>query len=313
MNEQRINLQGAVDLAALAATRKVQEQREAIVSQQKDDSSNGTPQESVQTVIDVTVETFESEVLQRSLVVPLLLVFWTDRSDQSVQLSATLEKLSREDQGLWMLGRVNVDTQQQLISAFQVQSVPVAFAVIGGQPVPLFQGVAPEHKLREVIDAVLAQAQQLGLPGRTTAPAESEIDETPLDPRLERAQQAMDEGNWSDAVEAYQELLKENPQDSIARIGLLNVELFARVDGVDFDQAISTNDNSLDAQLLAADCEFILNDWNSAFARLISVVKAHSGADRDKARDRLLQLFDIAGPHDASVLQARTALSNALF
>ena len=313
MTEQRINLQGAVDLATLAATRKVQEQRQAKAEMQEGASGDEASQQNFPTVIDVTIETFEAEVLQESLIVPIILVFWTPRSEPSVELSSTLEKLAREDQGGWILGKVNADTAQQLITAFQVQTVPVAFAVIGGQPVPLFQGLVPEHKLREVIDAVLAQATQLGLPGRGTASAHNEIDEVPLDPRLERAQQAMDDGSWADAISAYQELLKENPQDSIARIGLLNVELFARVDGVDFETAIAGGDSSFESQLLAADCEFIMNDWDVAFARLVNLVKDTVGTNREQARDRLLQLFDIAGPHDASVIQARTALANALF
>ena len=163
----------------------------------------------------------------------------------------------------------------------------------------------------EVVDAVVAQGQQLGLPGNGEPQAQTE--EAPLDPRLERAQQAIDDGNWDEAISAYQELLKENPKDVIASIGLLNAQLFARVDGVDFDQAISSAGDAVESQLLAADCEFMMNDWDASFNRLIEFIRFNSGAPRDLARERLLQLFEIAGPHDEAVIRGRSALTSALF
>ena len=310
MSEQRINLQGAVDLAALAASRKAQEQRQAQLNA-TDGQPDSQQQNQPTSIIDVSMERFEEDVLKQSLVVPVVLIFGTARSDMSLQLTQTLEKLARDDQGSWVLGKIDVDSAAQLVTAFQIQAVPTVFAVIGGQPVPLFQGAIAEHKIREVIDAVLAQAKQLGLSGHTDTAEPTQ--EQPLDPRLEKAQQAMDDGEWNQAVVAYQELLSENPNDSIAKIGLLNVQLFARVDGVDFDQAISTTDQSIESQLLAADCEFMMNDWNGAFSRLINVIGSSSSGDRDVAKARLFELFDIAGPNDSAVLKARTALSNALF
>jgi putative thioredoxin len=130
---------------------------------------------------------------------------------------------------------------------------------------------------------------------------------------LAKAQNAIDEGNWDEAIAAYQELIEVNPSDSLARIGLLNVELFKRLDGVDFDATLANAPRSVEAQLLAADCEFMLNDWSSAFSRLILVVRDSSGADRDLAKVRLLELFEIAGPHDAAVVKARIDLTSALF
>jgi hypothetical protein len=108
--------------------------------------------------------------------------------------------------------------------------------MIGGQPVPLPPGAHPEHQMRSIIDAVLAKAKEVGLPGRAQSDSPNEeVIEEPLDPGLMRAQAAIDEGNWDAAISAYQELLKERPTDSLARIGLLNVELFKRLDDVDFD------------------------------------------------------------------------------
>jgi len=72
------------------------------------------------------------------------------RAQQSVQMSATLDKLAAEYAGAFLVARVDIDTNPALVQAFQVQTLPFVVAVVSGQPVPLAADVVPEAQLRQI-------------------------------------------------------------------------------------------------------------------------------------------------------------------
>ena len=225
-----------------------------------------------------------------------------------------LEQLALEYNGKFVLAKIDVDAEPQISAAFQVQSIPTVFVAIGGQVAPLFQGAQPYPQVKQVIDAVLEQAKQLGVSGNI-AGDQAEESEAPVisDPRFDTAEMAIEQGDWDGAIAAYQLVLASTPNDAIAKIGLLNVQLLKRMDGVDFEQAMNTSATDIESQMKAADAQFLMNDFAGAFSRLIELVKVTSGKERDQVRDRLVELFDIAGPADPAVVRGRTALANALF
>jgi len=299
------SLAGAVDLSALR--QKPQPAPEQPADAPADAGAGASPH-----VIDVTEESFQADVLERSLRTPVVIDFWAEWCGPCKQLSPVLEKLAVEADGAWVLAKVDVDANQRLAAAFRVQSIPMVVAVVGGQPVDAFAGVQPEAQLRPWLAAVVKAAG-----GAAGAGAAGEGEgEPPLDPRLLEADEKLQAGDFDGAEAGYRALLAEVPNDPLATSGLAQLELFRRLEAVDPGAALAAAEAAPDdvaAQIVAADIEFASGEADHAFERLINLVRRTSGDDRDAARTHLLGLFAIASPDDPLVVQARRALTTALF
>jgi len=303
---------GAVDLAAVKARSEAAARAAAAPP-----PSGGTY------VIDATEANFQTEVLDRSFQVPVLLDLWADWCQPCKQLSPVLEKLAQEAAGAWVLAKIDIEANQRIAQMLQVQSIPTVFAVIGGQLVPGFQGALPEPQVREFIKALLHAAQQANLSG---AGGEQPADESaagepagppapPEDERFSLAEAALEDGNFDLAAERYNAILSAEPANSDAQLALLQVGLLKRLSVLPPDamaRAAAAPDD-LAAQLAAADAELANNQVEAAFARLIGLVRRLRGDDRTPVRDRLVEYFDLLGPDDPRVVPARRDLANALF
>jgi putative thioredoxin len=301
-------MSGAVDLAAVKA-RSEAAARAAIAP----------PPAGGEYVIEATEANFQSEVLDRSFQVPVLLDLWADWCEPCKQLSPILEKLANEGDGSWILAKIDVEANQRIAQMLQVQSIPTVFAVIGGQLVPGFQGALPEAQVREFIGALLQAAQQAGLSGAASEgdAVEGEPVEPaqPEDERFTAAEQALQDGDFDLATERYQAILNVEPANAEAQLALRQVALLQRLSALPAD-ALGLADAAPDdvqLQLQAADAELAANQIEAALQRLIGVVRRVRGDDRTPVRDRLVEYFELLGPDDPRVPQARRDLANALF
>jgi putative thioredoxin len=272
-------------------------------------------------VIDVTEATFEAQVVTRSMQVPVVIDFWAEWCGPCKQLSPILERLALAGDGTWILAKIDVDAEQRLAEAFQVQSIPSVLAVIGGQPVPLFQGALPEAQVTAVIDEVLKVAAANGVTGRVSVDADgSAADAEPAaparDPALVQAAAALASGDAEAALAAYRSVLDREPGNLEARTAVVRSELLLRVRGIDeraARRAAADDGDDVDAALVVADLDMAAGHVENAINRLVDLVRRTEGDERDAARTRLLSLFDVLDPEDPRLVKGRRALASALF
>ena len=265
------------------------------------------------------------EIIPESNNQVVILICWSPRSPESQRVLDSLGKMHSEDSAAeggagWILGSVNVDQEPSVATALQVQSVPLAIALIQEQLVPLFETVPTDEQLRMVINKVLALASERGIGKAASENSGGAQDAQPIEEKLEPEEQAaltaLEEGDFAAAATSYKQWLLRSPGNSLASAGLAQVELMLRIQGVDFNSAISSADSSpenIEAQLLAADVQISQGDLDGSFNRLITLVKKTTGEDRKKVREHLLSLFTLIDPEDPKLIQARQLLASALF
>lgn len=321
MQPRNMSMSGVVDLAAVKAAGEAKAKAEQVRAEAaRQGGSAAVPPSAL--VIDVDEAGFERDVIQRSAEVPVVLDFWAEWCEPCKQLGPLLERLAVEYHGRFLLAKVDVDANQMLMQQFGIQGIPAVFAVVAGQALPLFQGAVPEAQIRETLDQLIQVGEErFGLTGIAvdgdadgSVPAERPVG--PYDTLLEAAMSALDAGDLAGAVQAYKNVLADDPAHPEAKLGLAQAELLARVQDLD-PAAVRKNaaDDPADviAQIAAADLDLVGGHVEDAFGRLVETVRRTAGEDRDAARLRLLELFEVIGVDDPRVTAARQALARVLF
>ncbi|MDQ3760225.1 MAG: tetratricopeptide repeat protein [Actinomycetota bacterium] len=305
-------LSGAVDLSALKARADSAGRRDAA-------SAPPTGRDSTW-VLDVTEHSFQTDVADRSMQVPVVVDLWATWCGPCKQLSPVLERLAESSGGAWVLAKIDVDANPRIAQLFGVQSIPTVIAIAGGQPVDAFAGARPEPQVRQWINSLL-DALRDQLPGIRAAEraavgtAAGQPEAEPPDPRFTAAEAALAVGDYAAAEAAYREILDIEPANEQAAAALSQVRFLARAESAD-PSAVAKADAAPDdvaAQIAAADAEVAGQQPERAFERLVSAVRRLTGDDCDRARAHLVELFELFPPDDPRVTSARRALARALF
>ena len=269
---------GAIDLGALA-------------------DRNDEAQGGFEPFITVTEANVEKDVFERSMQIPVVLLIGTPRSPDSESLKTQFAKLSA-GQRAFMVGYVDADSTPQVAQAMGVRVLPTVVALAGGRPVATFEGNQPADELEQWVGALVSQVgpQLQGLADGTTPAEDTE------DPRLDRATEALNAGDFDAATAVYDEILADDPTNADIKQAKATVTVLKRVQGQ------GEPEGDVEKLLWLADKEFVAGEPEAAFDRLLEHVKAEP-----RAKERLLELLTLLEPGDPRVIAARTRLASALF
>ncbi|MDO5747925.1 MAG: tetratricopeptide repeat protein [Actinomycetaceae bacterium] len=251
------------------------------------------------------------EAVELSRSVPIVVQFWAEWCGPCRQLKPIMQALAAEYGGRFQLAQVDIDKAQTLAQAFQVQSVPAVFAIVGGQPLPLFQGALPKAQVKHYLDQLMQAAEQAGVVGRISG------DAAPKEPTKEELaiEAAIEAGDFDEAERLLAVELENNPGSSDIKAALSQVRLQKRLieEQREAEEKGSMNDSD---PLVLADQFMAAGNSPAAYQILLDVIaQAHgeNGDDtREAARKRIIELFSIDAHTDA-VSVARRKLSEILF
>jgi putative thioredoxin len=292
----------AIDLSALAAKK---------TPPQDSVSAGGSARR------DVDENSLVKEIIPGSKQVPVILVVWSPRSEESKLLVQALEALHRKHNEVsqrWSLAVLNADAQPAVAQALRVATIPTVMAIIAEQVAPLFDSMIPADQLEVVLNKVVELAAEQGVTGISNGVPNEQV--IPDDPDLVIADQALEDGDFQGAITAFEKVLARKPGDPEATQGLANAKLLLRTslaDATAAQEAVLANPEDAKAQALAADFEILSGQAEAALDRLIQFISTNQGAQRDIARTHLLELFQNFAPTEPILIAARSALSKALF
>jgi len=290
-------LHGAVDLSGLV----------------RKNQAPSAPPSSAEGVVRDVDDTTIGGLIELSKTVPVVLEIYGG------QLTPQLGSLIESYQGAFVLGTVRGERAPELIRALNVEGIPTVFAVVGGQPVPLFQGIPPEAEIRGVLDQVLELAAKSGVTGRVSPASDEAVDEPgepPLPPLHQEAYDALSANDYEGAVVAFEKALATNPADREAEAGLAQVLLLQRATALDADQvrsAAAANPLGVPEALAVADLDMSGGHVEDALARLLALFPQVDQDGKDVLRERLLSYFVIGGSSTDTVKKARATLTSLMF
>ena len=237
--------------------------------------------------MDVTDQTFQADVLERSMQVPVVVDLWAPWCGPCKTLGPMLEKAVADTGGAVALAKVNVDDNPRVAQTFAVQSIPAVFAIHNGQVVDQFIGALPEAQ-------VTAFVQRL-------APAPSEADTLAAagdEASLRRALEL--QPDHAGAIEALARLLIDRGEPAEA-LGLL-----ARIPETEATRLLAA-----DARLLEAGVDISESGRDEIADKLDALLE--KVRDDDAARQEFVDLLEALGPADPRTNEYRRALATRLF
>ncbi len=276
-------------------------------------------------IIDVDAATIQTEVLERSRSVPVLIDFWATWCQPCKTLGPLLEKLATEHAGRFVLAKVDVDRAPELAEAFRIQSVPSVVLVRDGRPVDGFVGALGEQELGEFLAPHLgeapagadpvADARALADEGRATEGIDllrAHLREAAEDVgvRVALAELLLDEGRAGEARKVVTRLSEEQRTSPEASAVLARLELREQAgDLVELQAAVERDPADPGARIALGRALIAAGRNEEGLEHLFEAALLDLHHDEDAPRKALLSVFQALGPEDPLTLEYQQRLS----
>ena len=280
-------------------------------------------------MIDTTLSSFERDVIEASMEVPVLVDFWAPWCGPCKVLGPLLEKLEREYGGRWKLVKVNSDTNPELASSFSLRSIPYTVAFVDGNAVAQFMGAQPEAYVRAFLDRLIPNPGELEHRAARDALALGQKDiareylknAIALDPtndgaRLDIVNLMLEDGESGEARKQFDILSTDAEQQSgyeAARSGLIAAERAATLPPE--GELIARVGESGDPQsrLDLAELYIARREFRPALEQLLEIVRSDRKFGDDIGRRKMIAVFEMAAAEPDLVDDFRSRLSSVLY
>ena len=281
-------------------------------------------------MIDVTLSTFERDVIDASMEVPVVLDFWAPWCGPCKTLGPVLERLEREYGGRWKLVKINADMNPELIASFNLKSIPHVVAFVDGNAVAQFMGAQPEPHVRAFLDRIIPnpgaaehRSAREALAKGQGAVAEGYLKNAiALDPandgaRLDMIGLLLDRQDLAGARAHVTVLSPKAEQQSTygTVMGRMEAaEIAASLPPAEILQRrIRIDEHDLQARLELADLNIAKRDFAPALEQLFEITRRDRRFHSDVGRRKMLDVFRMAADQEGLVSEYRSKLSTVLF
>ena len=280
--------------------------------------------------VNVTDQDFETAVVERSHTVPVVVDFWAPWCGPCRAIGPVLEKLAEEQQGKFILAKINVDENPTLAQAFNVHSIPAVKAVRDGAITGEFLGAQPEAVIRRFVEQLLpSEADALAQEGKRL----EELGKTQGAESLYRATLSKTE-NHPQALFGLARILQQRGEEADA-LSLLNrislnakeyaaaqqfaAQIRLKQSGADvgdetpYRERIAADPHDLDARFDLAQVLAAAGRYEEALTELLEVVKKDRKFRDEGARKAMLEIFEVVGTRSELAEHYRSELAKVLF
>ena len=285
---------------------------------------------------DVNEDTFMDDVIEASKSSPIVVDFWAPWCGPCKTLGPALEAEVKATNGKIKMVKIDIDQNQNLASQMRIQSIPAVFAFVDGQPIDGFMGAKAPSELKVFIEKLLEKVTD---------------DEGDLSEAIAVADEMLEAEEFDDAAETFEAILGEDPNSSLAFVGLFKskmgakklddakkmleeipdtlknkpeilalqaqIELTNQAEGIgelnDLRKLLSTDVNNHQVRFDLALALFTKGETSEAIQELLVIFKVDQDWNDDAARQQLFKFFDILGGEDPITLSGRRQLASMLF